>query len=64
MSGEDGQSGDANNAREGAASRRDQDREHLRGLLLMGASSEPGPPLDSAYFDMLRGRISAGSTGN
>ena len=64
MSGEDDYSGDANNAREDAASRRDQDREHLRRLLLAGASSEPRPPLDSAYFEMLRRRISVSPTGS
>lgn len=36
--------------------RRDQDRQHLRGLLLEGASSPPAGPADVAYFDRLRGR--------
>lgn len=34
--------------------RRDQDRTHLRGLLLAGASSSPGEPADQAYFARLR----------
>jgi antitoxin ParD1/3/4 len=37
--------------------RRDQDRQHLRGLLLEGASSSLTPPVDVAYFDMLRARM-------
>lgn len=37
--------------------RRDQDRQHLRERLLAGASSEPGPVADGAYFDGLRGEI-------
>lgn len=37
--------------------RKDQDRQHLRGLLLEGASSSPTAPVDSAYFDSLRSRI-------
>ena len=37
--------------------RREQDREHLRGLLLEGASSAPAAPLDDAYFDALRARV-------
>ncbi len=37
--------------------RRDRDREQLRGLLLDGASSAPGPVADDAYFDSLRARI-------
>ena len=36
--------------------RRDQDRVHLRGLLLVGAQSEPGAPMNSAYFESLRAR--------
>ncbi|GAA0296057.1 type II toxin-antitoxin system ParD family antitoxin [Sphingomonas oligophenolica] len=39
--------------------RRDQDREHLRGLLLDGAASPPTAPADSAYFDGLRERARA-----
>jgi antitoxin ParD1/3/4 len=34
--------------------RRDQDRTHLRGLLLAGASSAPYEPADQAYFSRLR----------
>ena len=42
--------------------RRDQDRQHLRTLLLEGAASEPGPVADSAHFDALRpGLRNAGS---
>ena len=34
--------------------RRDQDRQHLRYLLLAGAASEPGPVADGHYFDERR----------
>lgn len=34
--------------------RRDQDRTHLRGLLLAGASSPPAEQADQAYFARLR----------
>jgi antitoxin ParD1/3/4 len=34
--------------------RRDQDRTHLRGLLLAGASSAPAEPADQVYFAKLR----------
>jgi antitoxin ParD1/3/4 len=34
--------------------RRDQDRTHLRGLLLAGASSAPADPADQAHFARLR----------
>lgn len=37
--------------------RREQDREHLRGLLLEGLHSGPGRTADSAYFNELRERI-------
>ncbi len=37
--------------------RRDQDRQHLRGLLLEGAASLPSAPADAAYFDALRNRV-------
>ena len=40
--------------------RRDQDRQHLRSLLLEGASSPPGAPLDATYFNELRERARAG----
>ncbi|MER9330481.1 MULTISPECIES: type II toxin-antitoxin system ParD family antitoxin [unclassified Mesorhizobium] len=36
--------------------RHDQDRQLLRGLLLEGASSAPGAPVDDGYFAMLRKR--------
>ena len=37
--------------------RRDQDRERLRALLLEGAASPPTDPVDDAYFDELRSRV-------
>ncbi|PZU77968.1 MAG: type II toxin-antitoxin system ParD family antitoxin [Rhizobium sp.] len=37
--------------------RKDQDRQHLRQLLLDGAASEPTAPVDAAYFDTLRERV-------
>jgi antitoxin ParD1/3/4 len=37
--------------------RRDQDRQHLRNLLLDGAQSPPARPADAAYFDALRDHI-------
>jgi len=37
--------------------RRDQDRQHLRNLLLDGAQSPPAAPADAAYFNVLRDRI-------
>ncbi len=37
--------------------RRDQDRRHLRGLLLDGANSEPAGVADAAYFEGLRKRV-------
>ena len=39
--------------------RMDQDRQHLRGLLLAGAESQPGPAVDAAYFSELRKRVTA-----
>ena len=36
--------------------RNDQDRQHLRGLLLAGASSPPAAPADDAWFASLRQR--------
>ncbi|MGZ6018220.1 MAG: type II toxin-antitoxin system ParD family antitoxin [Phenylobacterium sp.] len=39
--------------------RRDQDRQHLRGLLLEGAASASTAPVDRAYFDDLRERVRA-----
>jgi len=37
--------------------RKDQDRQHLRGLLLAGLASAPTAPVDAAYFDGLRERV-------
>ena len=37
--------------------RRDQDRLHLRGLLLAGASSKPTAAADARYFEGLRSRV-------
>ncbi len=37
--------------------RKDQERQHLRGLLLEGAASAPAAPADAAYFEGLRRRI-------
>ena len=39
--------------------RKDQERLHLRGLLLAGASSKPAAAADSAYFATLRNRIAS-----
>lgn len=39
------------------AQRADQNRQHLRGLLLAGASSPPTQTADGAYFDALRDRV-------
>ena len=39
--------------------RKDQERQHLRGLLLEGAASAPAGPADAAYFEALRSRIRA-----
>jgi antitoxin ParD1/3/4 len=36
--------------------RKDQDRQHLRALLLEGAASAPGRPVNKAYFADLRRR--------
>ena len=36
--------------------RKDQDRQHLRQLLLDGAASEPTKAVDDVYFDILRER--------
>lgn len=40
--------------------RRDKERERLRGLLLDGASSPPGPVADDSYFESLRERVRTG----
>ena len=37
--------------------RKDQDRVHLRGLLLAGAASRPTTPVDASYFEGLRDRV-------
>lgn len=37
--------------------RKDQDRLHLRGLLVAGAESVATAPADAAYFDALRDRV-------
>lgn len=37
--------------------RKDQERQHLRGLLLEGAASEPAGPADAFYFEGLRRRV-------
>lgn len=38
--------------------RKDQERQHLRGLLLEGAASRPTRTADEAYFKALRRRAS------
>jgi antitoxin ParD1/3/4 len=42
--------------------RKEQERQHLRGLLLAGAASAPGAPADVAYFDALRARAQGATT--
>ncbi len=37
--------------------RKDQERQHLRGLLLEGAASPPAVTADADYFDQLRDRV-------
>ena len=37
--------------------RRDQQRQHLRALLLEGAASSPTEPVDAQYFESLRARV-------
>lgn len=37
--------------------RKDQDRLHLRGLLMSGAATAAAAPVDSRYFDGLRARV-------
>lgn len=37
--------------------RRDQQRTHLRALLLKGVASRAGGPVNDAYFDGLRDRV-------
>ena len=43
--------------------RQDQDRQHLRSLLLEGAESAASKPADAAYFDELRHRVRSRSRG-
>ena len=43
--------------------RKDQDRTRLRGLLLQGADSAPGKPVDKSYFDDLRNRVQRRTAG-
>lgn len=45
------------NANQRELIREDQDRLHLRGLLLVGAATAPGDAADSAYFNSLRNRV-------
>lgn len=42
--------------------RKDQDRQHMRNLLLEGATSSPTAPADSAYFANLRKRVRSRKT--
>lgn len=37
--------------------RKDQDRQHLRALLLDGAAAPSGAKADASYFDTLRARV-------
>jgi antitoxin ParD1/3/4 len=37
--------------------RKDQDRQHLRGLLMAGAESAPTAPVGADYFESLRARV-------
>ena len=37
--------------------RKDQDRQHLRRVLLAGAATSPASPADSTYFEGLRDRV-------
>jgi antitoxin ParD1/3/4 len=37
--------------------RKDLERQHLRGLLLEGASSDPTEPANPQYFEALRERV-------
>jgi len=37
--------------------RKDQDRQHLRDLLLAGVGSRPTAQADNSYFDNLRARV-------
>ncbi|MEI7443431.1 MAG: type II toxin-antitoxin system ParD family antitoxin [Burkholderiales bacterium] len=42
--------------------RRDQDRQHLRGLLLAGAASAPTAAADADHLERLRARARTGAT--
>ena len=42
--------------------RKDQDRLHLRELLLVGAASAPTSAVDAAYFDDLRKKVRQAAT--
>ncbi len=42
--------------------RKDQDKQHLRSLLLDGAASEPTAAVNATYFDQLRDRVRRHST--
>jgi antitoxin ParD1/3/4 len=37
--------------------RKDQDRQHLRGLLMAGAESAPTAPVNGSYFESLRVKV-------
>ena len=37
--------------------RREQDRQHLRGLMLAGAASAPTAPVDAAWFEEQRRKV-------
>jgi antitoxin ParD1/3/4 len=37
--------------------RKDQDRQHLRGLLMAGAESAPTVPVNGSYFESLRAKV-------
>jgi antitoxin ParD1/3/4 len=43
--------------------RKDQDRLHLRGLLLAGAASAPAAPAAASYFEGLRDRVRKAAKG-
>jgi len=43
--------------------RKDQDRLHLRGLLMAGVSSKPSAPVDASYFETLRAQVKAHRSG-
>lgn len=40
--------------------RKDQDRQHLRGLVLAGAESAPTAPVNGDYFESLRAKVRKG----